>query len=242
MGIIYQTLKKTKKFLHKPKDVVRNMISHPLRCAALTAAYREQWQPFFVQLAEHYQIDRLAKDVVEYIQASIWVSSYCGPAHIGGCLDYLGTGYRLKGAFMENFPAFCIDSDTWLMLTNAKVITLNHDCELKEAIQQAERETDNRHDFLERLADLGSLFNLSEFLEINCRLAKLDDRTTWYSDDVEQNKAVLRAIQSVKHLDDNDLESLVFSGGAASFIYEAAMPFLEQVEAEDATIAEIHSF
>jgi len=112
MGIIYQTLKKTKKFLLKSRDIVGHTIAHPLRGAALTAAYREQWQPFFSQLAEHYQIDRLAKEVVEYMQASIWVSMYCGPAHVQGCLDYLGIGYRLKGAFMENFPAFCIDSDT----------------------------------------------------------------------------------------------------------------------------------
>jgi len=51
----------------------------------------------------------------------------------------------------------------------------------------------------------------------------------------------LQAIQAVKKLDDADLESLAFSGGTASFIYEAAMPFLEQVEAEDATFSEIHS-
>ncbi len=220
-------------------ELVEDQKQSDLKSLAINACENDSWQVFFEELKKIYQIESISTDVEEFIQESLLIDLLEGPAGIRGCTQYFRQVFSFQKPYLINFPAFGIDSDTWLLLTNGRVITLHHDNDFHETVSDAETDCDNRNDFLEKLSSLGSIFSLTEYLRLNYLLARKDYGSEWYSSDIEQNKVLLNAVREVKGLDYEELDKLVFGERAASFIYSAAAAFLEGIEDEEWTMSEI---
>jgi len=203
---------------------------------------KQDFTNFYETLLKEYQITYLHQDIKDFIEATVMVKSIKGAACLRGISQYLDMGLRPFDGYLANFPGLYVHSDIWVMMTNARVVTLHHDATFYEVAFDIEEEVDNREDFLHKFSAEGSFLNLKELLLINEHLNKLDFRGCWNTvSDLNECKMLLQAIKAAKNLSYDQLANLVDQNSGSGYLYEVAMEFYELLEMGELEITAIES-
>jgi hypothetical protein len=142
--------------------------------------------------------------------------------------------------YLENFPALYVHSDVWVMLTNAKVITLHHDATFDELAMEIEDVAQDRDDFLTKFSQEGSFLDLRELLHINYLLEQKGLKCCWtVANEVDESKKLLSAIKEAKNLSYAQLAELTQHNEGSGYLYEIAMEFFDLLEDGEVTIEEV---
>lgn len=226
------------------RTAIRFYLENERKAQSFRAANDDDWEALWPVLQAFYQIETIAPAAQEYIRESIWIDYFEGPAQVRGAAHYLGQTIRFQKPYLKKFPAFAFDSNTWLLLTTGQVLTLNHEGSFRMVVNDLEIELERagggtRDIFLQRLSEAGSIFSLEEYLRLNLCLQQAGYGDGWDVLDKNRNRLFLRAVREIKGISHAQLEELVFGSGPASFLYECAMAFLEDVENGEAMMSDI---
>lgn len=233
-------LTKTNTTLLTPDEITALRARGDLSNTLFEAAQTQDFTPFFEALKAHFQIDTIADDVQTFIKATVLVKKVVGSACLSGVSEYIDIKLSRMEDYLENFPALYVHSDVWVMLTNAKVITLHHDATFDELAMEIEDVAKDRDDFLTKFSHEGSFLDLRELLHINYLLEQKGLKCCWTTaNEVDESKKLLSAIKEAKNLSYAQLAELTQHNEGSGYLYEIAMEFFDLLEDGEATIEEV---
>ena len=207
----------------------------------LFEAHRKQdFSSFYEAVSKAYQIPQIHPDIKAFIEATVMVKKIKGAACLEGISQYIDMGLRPFEDYLERFPALYVHSDIWIMMTNARVITLHHDATFDEVAYDIEEEVDSREAFLDRFSREGSFLDFKELLRMNTHLKANGFKGCWNTArGLDECKMLLQAIKEAKNLSYDQLVSLVDQNSGSGYLYEVAMEFYELLEAGEIEITSI---
>ncbi|OJJ21159.1 hypothetical protein BKI52_11360 [marine bacterium AO1-C] len=203
---------------------------------------QQDFSAFYEALCKAYQITHIHQDIQDFIETTVMVKKIKGAACLGGMSQYIDMGLRPFDDYLANFPGLYVHSDIWVMMTNAKVITLHHDATFYEVADDVEQEVNNREEFLGKFSTEGSFLNLKELLLMNEHLKESNFKGCWNTaSGLNEYKMLLQAIKAAKNLSYDQLAHLVDQNSGSGYLYEVAMEFYELLEEGALEITDIEN-
>lgn len=207
------------------------------------AQEKQDFSTFYEALLEEYQIESIHEDIKAFIEATAVVKKIKGPACLRGISEYLDQKLRGFDGYLANFPALYINSDTWVMFQNAKVVTLHHDATFYEIAYDWEQIVSSRQEFLEKFSRVGSFMTFRELLLINLYLGETDFKGCFPNasngSSLKEEKLILQAIKKAKNLTYEELGKLVNLNDGSGYLYETTMEFFDLLHDCKLTITDI---
>lgn len=239
---IQELLSNAEKIPLKPEEVARQKARGRLSELLFDAHEKQDFSIFYPALMEAYQISHIHEDIRAFIEATVMVKKIKGSACVDGFSYYIDMGLRPFEGYLKNFPGLYVHSDIWVMMTNARVVTLHHDATFYELAYEFEQETSNRDDFLEQFSQEGSFLSFVELLRMNEHLKANNFKGCWNNaHGMDDCKMLLQAIKAAKNLSYDQLEALVDLNSGSGYLYEVAMEFFELLEMEEVQMTDIDS-
>jgi len=225
------------------KEEIKHLKQRGNLSKLLFEAYeKKDFEEFFKALCKHYQIKEIHEDIKSYIRLSANLKKIKGAACLKGMSEYIDQKLRPFEGFLNNFPALYLHSDIWVMLHNAKVVTLHHEATFYELAFDIEEKVENREQFLERFSGEGSFLTFKDLLKMNYFLLDKNFKGCWnYARGMKECKLLLQSIKFAKGLIYEELAGLVNLNTGSGYLYEVAMEFYEALENKDVKIQDIEN-